>query len=72
MSLRSLSRRYFEPGSQIVMVLGIVMLCQPWNFALHRYGVTVTLIGLIVFMITGKIGPEPNPQESGPIEEPGE
>ena len=39
------------------MVAGIVALCQPWNFFLHRYGVTLILIGLVGFMITGKIGP---------------
>ena len=49
--------------AEIVMVLGIIALCQPWSFLLHRYGLTVVLIGLIGFMITGKIGPEPNPQQ---------
>lgn len=59
MSFRALNRKYLEPGSQILMILGIIALCQPWNFFLHRYGVTMILIGLVAFMITGKIGPEP-------------
>lgn len=42
--------------AEIVMVLGIVALCQPWNFFLHRYGVTIILIGLLTFMFTGWFG----------------
>jgi hypothetical protein len=42
--------------AEIVMVLGIVALCQPWNFFLHRYGVTIILVGLITFMLTNWFG----------------
>ena len=42
--------------AEIVMVLGIVALCQPWNFFLHRYGVTIILIGLVTFMLTNWFG----------------
>ncbi len=70
MSLRAMSRRYFEPGSQIVMILGIVALCQPWNFFLHRYGLTITLIGLVAFMVAGKIPPEEGPR-TGQTRNPG-
>lgn len=42
--------------AEIVMVLGIVALCQPWNLFLHRYGVTIILIGLLTFMFTGWFG----------------
>ena len=38
------------------MVLGIVALCQPWNFFLHRYGVTIIIVGLLTFMFTGWFG----------------
>ena len=58
MSLRSVNRRYLEPASQILMVAGIIALCQPWNMLLHSYGVTIILIGLIGFNITSKIAPE--------------
>ena len=37
---------------EIVMVLGIVALCQPWNLFLHRYGLTIILVGLLTFMFT--------------------
>lgn len=42
--------------AEIVMVLGIVALCQPWNFFLHRYGVTIILVGLVTFMCTNWFG----------------
>ena len=58
MSFRAINQKYLEPGSQIMMVLGIVALCQPWNMLLHSYGVTIILIGLIGFNITSKIAPE--------------
>jgi hypothetical protein len=55
MSFRAINEKYLEPGSQILMVLGIVALCQPWNMLLHSYGVTIILIGLIGFNITSKV-----------------
>ena len=58
MSLRRLTHRVLEPLAQTLMILGIVALCQPWSLFLHRYGITLTLIGLIAFMITSKIPPE--------------
>ncbi|WP_159591239.1 hypothetical protein [Chelativorans xinjiangense] len=58
MSFRRLNRKYLVPGAQTVMILGIAALCQPWNLFLHRYGVTITLIGLVAFIITSHIGPE--------------
>ncbi|MEI9417483.1 hypothetical protein [Mesorhizobium sp. Cs1321R2N1] len=58
MSFRAINQKYLEPGSQILMVLGIVALCQPWNMLLHAYGLTIILVGLIGFNITSKIAPE--------------
>lgn len=63
MTFRQINQKYLEPGSQILMVLGIIALCQPWNLFLHRYGVTMILIGLVAFMFTGKIAPEPGAEE---------
>ena len=40
------------------MVLGIVALCQPWNLFLHRYGLTIIIVGLVTFMFTGWFGSE--------------
>ena len=43
--------RRLEALAQWVMVLGIVALVQPWNLFLHRYGVTIILIGLVGFSV---------------------
>lgn len=64
MSFRAINQKYLLPGSQIAMVLGILVLCQPWNLTLHSYGATIILIGLVGFNITSKIAPE----ESGKTE----
>lgn len=61
MSFRAINHKYLAPGSQILMIFGIIALCQPWNLFLHRYGVTITLIGLVAFMVTGKIAPDTAP-----------
>jgi hypothetical protein len=55
MTFRTLNQKYIEPGSQYLMIFGIIALCQPWNLLLHRYGITMTLVGLIAFMVTTKI-----------------
>ena len=55
MSFRAINEKYLEPLAQILMILGIVALCQPWNMFLHRYGLTITLVGLVGFMITTKV-----------------
>ena len=47
MSFRELNSRFLEPGSMWLMIFGIVALCQPWNLLLHRYGVTIIIIGLV-------------------------
>lgn len=62
MSFRAFNHRILHPVMQGLMIFGIIALCQPWNFFLHRYGVTLIIIGLVGFMITGKIAPPPRPQ----------
>jgi hypothetical protein len=55
MSFRAINEKYLEPGAQFLMIFGIIALCQPWNFFLHTYGLTICLVGLVGFMITTKI-----------------
>jgi hypothetical protein len=43
--------RRLETIFQWVMILGIVALLQPWSLFLHRYGVTIILIGLVGFSV---------------------
>ena len=59
MNFRTFNERWLHPAMQTLMILGIIALCQPWSFFLHRYGVTMILVGLAGFMITGKIAPAP-------------
>jgi hypothetical protein len=57
MGFKHISARYLEPASEWVMALGIVALVQPWSLFLHRYGVTITLIGLVGFIVFSHIKP---------------
>ena len=59
MNFRELSARVLEPLSMYTMIFGIVALCQPWIEVLHRYGITITLIGLIVFSVFSHVKPLP-------------
>ena len=59
MNFKQLSANVLEPLSQWIMILGIIALCQPWIEVLHRYGVTIILIGLIGFNVFSKIRPDP-------------
>ncbi len=63
MSFRSVNQRYLAPAAQSLMIFGIISLCQPWSLFLHKYGVTLTLVGLITFMITSKIAPDAEAEE---------
>jgi type IV secretory pathway VirB2 component (pilin) len=62
MTFRALNQRWLIPLAQTVMILGIVALCQPWVEVLHRYGMTIIIVGLVSFMITTKI-PAPEAKE---------
>ncbi len=62
MSFRELNQRWLIPLAQTVMIFGIVALCQPWVEVLHRYGMTIIIVGLVSFMITTKI-PAPEAKE---------
>jgi len=54
-----------QRAAEIVMVLGIVALCQPWNLFLHRYGLTIIIIGLVTFMCTNWFGnPDVTPEDT--------
>lgn len=57
MGFKEISARYLEPAAQWVMLVGIVALVQPWSLFLHRYSVTITLIGLVGFIVFSHIKP---------------
>ena len=60
MDIRQISARYLEPLSQWAMIAGIVALVQPWSLFLHRYGVTMILVGLAGFIIFSHVKPNPD------------
>ena len=58
--------RKLELLSMLVMIFGVIALCQPWNLFLHSYGATIILVGLILFNIFSRISP-PKKQQSVPL-----
>ena len=54
-----LDPRRLELVFQWVMVAGIVALMQPWSLLMHRYSVTVILVGLVGFSVFSKIPSRP-------------
>ena len=63
MTFRQMNAKYYGPFTQWLMILGIVSLCQPWNNFLHRYGLLMIIIGLVGFLVTSHISPEPEIHE---------
>ena len=55
-----------EVASMATMLFGIVALCQPWSFFLHRWSVLVIIVGLVAFNIFSRIPPVPTAQELMP------
>ena len=56
--------------AEMVMVLGIVFLCQPWIEVLHQYSVTIMLLGLIGFNVAVHIPPpvqKVDEDDTGPV-----
>jgi hypothetical protein len=59
MTFRTLNHKFLAPGAQTLMIFGIISLCQPWSLFLHSNGLMLTLTGLIAFLVTSKIAPDP-------------
>ena len=62
MNLRVFNKRFLEPGTMLLMILGIIFLCQPWVAVLHEWSVLIMLIGLIGFNVAVHI-PPPDPEQ---------
>lgn len=56
-SFRDFNNRVIVPFAMILMIGGLISLCQPWIEVLHVYSVTMTLIGLVLFTIFARFGP---------------
>ena len=57
MRFKELCARYLEPIAMWTMIVGIVVLCQPWSLTLHSYGLTITLVGLVAFSVFSHFTP---------------
>ena len=51
-----ISSQKLQRVGEIVMILGIVALCQPWNLFLHRFGLTFIIVGVLTFLFTNWFG----------------
>ena len=72
MNIRVFNQRILEPGAQVLMILGIIFLCQPWIEVLHQWSVTIMLIGLIGFNVAVHIpAPEKTVIDADPAAHPG-
>ncbi len=60
---RKICVKYLEPISMWTIIAGIVFISQPWSEFLHRYGFTITLIGLVGFIVFSHIKPLPEKKE---------
>jgi hypothetical protein len=47
--------RRFEFASMVLMVLGIVALCQPWSLLVHQYSVALIIAGLVAFNVFSRV-----------------
>ena len=47
--------RQFEFASMVLMMLGIVALCQPWSLLLHQYSVAMIIAGLVAFNVFSRM-----------------
>ena len=47
--------RRFEFASMVLMMLGIVALCQPWSVILHSYSVLMIIVGLVAFNVFSRM-----------------
>lgn len=63
MTFRQMNAKWFEPIAQWTMIGGVIFLCQPWIEVLHRYGLTIIILGLVAFLITSHVPPEPEAAE---------
>jgi hypothetical protein len=57
MNQRVFNQKFLGPGSMTLMIVGILLLCQPWVAVLHQWSVLVMLIGLIGFNVSVHIPP---------------
>ncbi len=48
---KRIAKKVLEPLAMVIIVIGIVALCQPWVLYLHRKGFLITGVGLALFIV---------------------
>lgn len=48
---KKIAKKVLEPLAMVIIVIGIVALCQPWVLYLHRKGFLITGAGLALFIV---------------------
>jgi hypothetical protein len=70
MNRRVFNQKILSPWSMTFMIVGILLLCQPWVAFLHQWSVLVMLIGLVGFNVSVHIPPPEqkiDEDDTGPI-----
>ncbi len=50
--------RQLEFAAMVLMMLGIVALCQPWFAFFHTYSVLMIIVGLVAFNVFSRMKSE--------------
>ena len=56
--MKKINIKYFEPIFMWLIIIGIFGISQPWIEIFHRYGFTITLIGLLGFIVFSHANPK--------------
>ncbi len=64
---RKISKKIIEPLTMVLIVIGIIALCQPWVLFLHRKGFLITGVGLALYIFFSHVKPlaEEEDEEEG-------
>ena len=53
--MKLLRRKPWEQGTTALILLGLVMLMQPWSIDIYSYAFDVLLAGVVGYSIAGKL-----------------
>ena len=49
-----------------MIIIGLVMLCQPFSFTVHVYAFPALLVGVVLFMVLDHLPNFPGTEQSNP------
>jgi hypothetical protein len=65
---RKISKKIIEPLTMVLIIIGIVALCQPWVLILHRKGFLITGAGLALYIFFSHIKPLDEEEDEEEVE----